>query len=122
MRFTLILHGYQHDSYSKMTTSYGEYGITLPAIYLLTLELKQSKAISSYFLPRTIASLAALATRIFTTVLAGILSGSPVAGLRPMRVGLWWSQFSGTSIKEPFFLVWEVGSSMGVARTVDAVL
>jgi uncharacterized protein YhbP (UPF0306 family) len=29
MRFTLILQGYQHDSYSKMTSSYGEYGIIM---------------------------------------------------------------------------------------------
>jgi hypothetical protein len=68
MRFTPILLGYKHDSYSKMTSSYAEYAITPPAIYLLTLELKQSKAISSYFLPRAIASLAAFVTRIFTTV------------------------------------------------------
>src|SRR2546422_10948894 len=33
----------------------------------------------------TILSLAALATRNLTTVLAGILIASPVAGLRPMR-------------------------------------
>jgi hypothetical protein len=31
------------------------------------------------------ASLNAFAIRIFTTVLAGILISSPVAGLRPMR-------------------------------------
>jgi hypothetical protein len=36
-----------------------------PAIYLTTLELKQSK-ILPYFLPGTIASLAAFATRILT--------------------------------------------------------
>ncbi len=34
-----------------------------------------------------IASLQALATRIFTTRLAGILIVAPVAGLRPMRAG-----------------------------------
>jgi hypothetical protein len=37
-----------------------------------------------YFLGRT-ASLKAFATRIFTTVFAGILIGSPVAGFRPIR-------------------------------------
>ena len=37
-----------------------------------------------FFAPRT-ASEQALAKRIFTTVLAGILIASPVAGLRPMR-------------------------------------
>jgi len=42
----------------------------------------------NYFLPGTIASFATLATRIFTTVLAGILMGSPVAGLRPIRAFL----------------------------------
>ena len=47
-----------------------------PTIYPLTLELKQSK-IFPYFLPGTIASLAAFATRIFTTVLAGILQNVP---------------------------------------------
>jgi hypothetical protein len=38
-----------------------------------------------FFFPGTIASLAAFATRILTTVLAGILIVAPVAGLRPMR-------------------------------------
>ena len=95
-----------------------------PAIYLLTLELKQSKAISSYFLPGTIASLAAFATRIFTTVLAGILSGSPVAGLRPIRAFLLTRTSFPISgkVKEPVFVITEGASSMGVARTVDAVL
>jgi hypothetical protein len=109
---------------AKTTSSYGEYGNTPPAIYLLTLELKQSKAISSYFLPRTIASLAALATRIFTTVLAGILIASPVAGLRPRyELG-----FGGKSFlvprgnKGPGFLDYLSGSSMSVARTFESVL
>ena len=41
----------------------------------------------SYFLAfgGTMLSLAALATRNLTTVLAGILISSPVAGLRPLR-------------------------------------
>src|SRR5437660_2641932 len=38
-----------------------------------------------YFFLGTIASFTALATRNFTTFLAGILIASPVAGLRPMR-------------------------------------
>src|ERR1700676_2372384 len=38
-----------------------------------------------YFFFGTIASFTALATRNFTTFLAGILIASPVAGLRPMR-------------------------------------
>src|SRR5579859_6618138 len=38
-----------------------------------------------FFFGGTIASLAAFATRNFTTFLAGILILSPVAGLRPMR-------------------------------------
>src|SRR5512136_2644534 len=38
-----------------------------------------------YFFGGTMASLQALATRIFTTVLAGILICSPVAGLNPLR-------------------------------------
>ena len=38
-----------------------------------------------FFLGGTTASLNALAKRNFTTVLAGILIGSPVCGLRPMR-------------------------------------
>src|SRR5512141_3363546 len=38
-----------------------------------------------FFVGGTIASFTALATRNFTTFLAGILMASPVAGLRPMR-------------------------------------
>ena len=88
MRFTPILQGYQHDSYNKMTSLYAEYGITPPPIYFLTLELKQSKTISSHSLPRTIASLAAFAALILTPVLAGILIALPVAGLRSIRAFL----------------------------------
>ena len=40
---------------------------------------------------------AALATRNFTTVLAGILMASPVAGLRAMRAG----RFTFTSLPKP---------------------
>src|SRR6266850_2502177 len=38
-----------------------------------------------FFAPGAMASLAALATRNFTTVLAAILIASPVAGFRPIR-------------------------------------
>src|SRR4030042_2512079 len=38
-----------------------------------------------YFFGGTMASLQALATRIFTTVFAGMLIGSPVAGFFPTR-------------------------------------
>jgi len=81
----------------KITFPTGASSITLPAIYLLTLELKQSKAIPSHFLPGTIASLAAFATLILTTVLAGIFIASPVAGLRPIRAFL----FTKTSFPIP---------------------
>ena len=50
----------------------------------------------TYFLPR-IASLAALATRNFTTRLAAILIVSPVAGLRPMRA----LRFTRTNLPSP---------------------
>jgi len=66
-------------------------------------------SLSSHFFPGTIASLAALAILILTTVFAGILIVAPVAGLRPMRAFL----FTKTSFpipgrtKEPAFLVSE---------------
>jgi hypothetical protein len=66
-----------------------------------------------YFLGGTIASLAALAILIFTTVLAGILIVALVAGLRPMRAFL----FTRTSfpipgrVKEPAFLVSEMANA-----------
>ena len=50
-----------------------------------------------YFLAPRIASLAAFATRNFTTRLAGILIASPVAGLRPMRA----FRFTSTSLPTP---------------------
>ena len=47
---------------------------------------EQFALVPYFFLPGTIASLAALATLIFTPVLsAGIFIGSPVAGLRPVQ-------------------------------------
>jgi|GEM_PF-4210860 len=63
-----------------------------------------------YFFDGTIASLAAFATRIFTTVFAGILIASPVARLRPIRAFL----FTKTSfpipgrVNEQAFLVSEM--------------
>jgi len=45
----------------------------------------ESEGQDDYFLGGAMASLAAFATRNFTTVLAGILMASPVCGLRPMR-------------------------------------
>ena len=44
-----------------------------------------------------IASFAALATRNFTTFLAGILISAPVAGFRPMRA----LRFTRTSLPTP---------------------
>ena len=95
-----------------------------PAIYLITLELKQSKIFPYFFFPGTIASLAAFATRIFTTVLAGILIASPVAGLRPMRAFL----FTRTSfpipgrVKEPVFLVSDTARAATSSIIPEAIL
>jgi len=50
----------------------------------------------AYFFPR-MESLAILATRNFTTRLAGILIGSPVCGLRPMRA----LRLASTSLPTP---------------------
>src|SRR5580692_3669959 len=61
--------------------------------------LKGSACLSqkdAYLAPR-MASLAALATRNFTTRLAGMLMGWPVAGLRPMRA----ARFTSTSLPRP---------------------
>src|SRR6516225_2574743 len=61
----------------------------------------------SYFFGGAIVSFTALATRNFTTVLAGILIASPVCGLRPMRA----LRFDFTrrpkpgTTNTPFFLV-----------------
>src|SRR3972149_11635786 len=60
-----------------------------------------------FFLPPTTASLAALATRNFTTVLAAIFIASPVAGLRPiraLRLALTSRPMPGRT-KTPFFFV-----------------
>ncbi len=53
--------------------------------------------LDGYFFAPKIASLAALATRNFTTRLAGILIVAPVAGLRPMRA----LRFTSTSLPRP---------------------
>ena len=55
-----------------------------------------NSSVPYFFAPR-IASLAAFATRNFTTRLAGILIASPVAGLRPMRA----FRFTSTSLPTP---------------------
>jgi hypothetical protein len=68
------------------------------------------------------ASLAALAIRIFTTVLDGILIASPVAGLRPIRdLGFNETSFPVPGRVKAGFLFWKVGSRMSVARTIYTV-
>src|SRR5690242_5919119 len=77
----------------------------------------------NYFLG-AITSFTALATRNFTTVLAGILIGSPVCGLRPMRA----LRFDCTRrpspgiTNTPFFLVSLIAVSLRVSRNAAAVL
>jgi hypothetical protein len=75
-------------------------------------------------LPGAIASLEVLAALIFTTILAEIFIASPVAGLRlRSELGFDGKSFSMPgSGKDEVFLFWGVGSSFGVARTVDTVL
>jgi hypothetical protein len=70
--------------FMALSTSYPQHFFRIPYFYPATLRLPP-KNNSPHLLPGTIASLAAFTTRILTTVLAGILSGSPVAGLRPIR-------------------------------------
>jgi hypothetical protein len=76
-----------------------------------------------FFFPGTIASLAAFAILIFTTVLAGIFIVAPVAGLRPMRAFL----LARTSfplpgrVKEPVFLVSEIASPATSPMIPEAV-
>ena len=67
----------------------------------------------TYFAPRT-ASLHALATRNFTTFLAGILISAPVAGLRPMRA----LRFTSTSFPRPG----KVNSLAFLLQQVQAIL
>src|SRR5512136_2186872 len=73
-----------------------------------------------YFFGGTTASLQALAIRIFTTVLAGILICSPVAGLNPIRA----FRLERTSlpipgnVKTPAFLV----SAMARAATSSSII
>src|SRR5919201_3445534 len=76
-----------------------------------------------YFLG-AMASLVALATRNFTTVLAGILIGSPVCGFLPIRA----LRFDFTRrpspgiTNMPLFLVSLIAVSVSVCRNVAAVL
>src|SRR3954468_7656478 len=77
----------------------------------------------SYFFG-AMASFAAFATRNFTTVLAAILIGSPVCGLRPMRaLRLAFTRRPRPGItKIPDFLVSLIAVSASVSRNVAAVL
>jgi hypothetical protein len=74
-----------------------------------------------YFFGGTMASLKDLAGLIFTTVFAGILMGSPVAGFRPVRAFL----LTRTdlpmpgSTKAPFFLVSAIAST-AYSSMIDA--
>jgi hypothetical protein len=76
-----------------------------------------------YFLGGTIASLQALAIRIFTTVLAGILMGSPVAGFLPTRA----LRLTKTSlptpgkVKTPAFLVSAIANAAISSMTDEAI-
>src|SRR6185369_45401 len=77
----------------------------------------------NYFLG-AIASLVALATRNFTTVLALIWMGSPVCGLRPMRAlrcAFTKRPRPGTT-NTPFFLVSLIAVSARFSRNAAAVL
>src|SRR5437868_5484202 len=67
-----------------------------------------------------IASFAALATRNFTTVLALILIGSPVCGLRPMRAfrSAFTRRPSPGMMNTPFFLVSFTAVSASNSRNV----
>jgi hypothetical protein len=75
----------------------------------------------AYFLG-AIASFAALATRNFTTVFAGILMASPVCGLRPMRA----LRFDFTrrprpgTMNTPFFFVSLIATSASASRNAAA--
>src|SRR5579864_7062985 len=78
---------------------------------------------TDYFLG-AIASLAALATRNFTTVLALIWMGSPVCGLRPtraLRCAFTRRPRPGTT-NTPFFLVSLIAVSARFSKNADAVL
>src|ERR1035437_7442133 len=79
----------------------------------------------NYFLVGAMTSLAALATRNFTTVLALILMAAPVWGLRPMRALR--SAFTNRplpgSTKTPFFLVSLMAASASRSRkAADSLL
>src|SRR5438093_2864014 len=67
-----------------------------PRLSRLSLHPAPDKSARAYLAPR-MASLAALATRNFTTRLAGIWICSPVAGLRPRRA----ARLTNTSLPNP---------------------
>src|SRR5829696_3729853 len=73
----------------------------------------------NYFAPR-MASLAAFATRNFTTFLAGMLICSPVAGLRPIRA----LRFTSTSLPRPgsvkLFFAFLYARSVTISRICTA--
>src|SRR5271165_3145209 len=77
-----------------------------------------------YFFTGAITSLAALATRNFTTVLALILMASPVCGLRPMRAlrSAFTRRPMPGSTKTPFFLVSLIAVSASRSRKAAACL
>src|SRR5580704_76939 len=86
---------------------------------------RPSESISNtnYFLG-AIASLAALATRNFTTVLALIWIGSPVCGLRPMRAlrCAFTNRPRPGTTNTPFFLVSFTATSASCSRNAATVL
>jgi len=104
----------QFTTLLESSTVYGGDDIKENIFYSLE-EGVQNPVLSNrvYFFGGTIASLQALATRIFTTVLAGILICSPVAGLNPFRAFL----LERTSlpipgrVKTPDFFVSEMASA-----------
>src|ERR1700685_1940527 len=80
--------------------------------------------LAATFLGGTIASFTDLATRNFTTFLAGILMASPVAGLRPtraLRSARTRRPIPGR-IKTPFFLVSRTASSASESMNCLATL
>src|ERR1035441_9572030 len=84
----------------------------------------RGRAWSAYFLGGAMVSLAALATRNLTTVLALILIGSPVWGLRPMRAlrsALTSLPMPGM-VNSPFFLVSLTAISASSSRPAAACL
>ena len=68
-----------------------------PRLAIERLSIPNTTTDPGYFFAPRIASLAALATRNFTTRLAAILMASPVAGFRPIRA----FRFTSTSLPKP---------------------